>query len=54
MLLGSSRPYPWSIFEESGRWNDDDDNDDDDDVGWVQILDYQFIIIIIIYLLFIY
>ena len=28
MLLGSSRPYPWLILEESGH--DDDDNNDDD------------------------
>ena len=31
MLLGSSRPYPWLILEESGRWADDDDDDDDDE-----------------------
>ena len=27
MLLGSSRPYPWLILEESGRQADDDDDD---------------------------
>ena len=32
MLLGSSRPYPWFILEENGRWTDDDDDDDDDKV----------------------
>ena len=26
MLLGSSRPYPWLILEEHGRWIDDDDS----------------------------
>ena len=27
MLLGSSRPYPWFILEENGRYTDDDDDD---------------------------
>ena len=31
VLLGSSRPYPWLILEESGHLADDDDDDDDDD-----------------------
>ena len=30
MLLGSSRPYPWLILEENGRWTDDDDDVDDE------------------------
>ena len=27
MLLGSSRPCPWLILEEIGRYADDDDDD---------------------------
>ena len=27
MLLENSRPYPWLILEENGRWNDDDDDE---------------------------
>ena len=30
MLLGSSRPYPWFIFEENRRLTDNDDVDDDE------------------------
>ena len=32
MLVGSSRPYTWLIFEENARWVDDDDDDDEDDI----------------------
>ena len=27
MLLGSSRPCPWLIVEENGRYDDDDDDE---------------------------
>ena len=30
MLLGNSRPYPWLILEETGRWTDDDDEINDE------------------------
>ena len=49
MLLGSSRPYPWFILEENGRWTDDDDDDDDDDeiLKWMHLFMWVFIMLVI-------
>ena len=45
MLLGSSRPYPWLILEENGRYTADDDDDE-----YYEIFLYKIFIIIIVIL----